>query len=87
MAVYRNPVEFPRCFDSITQFRQWHVSAVRSKEPCTPCHDCTLRHKEDMTLRGRCRPVEVHEQFTINHTLAKSPDELLAPLLQEENSI
>jgi hypothetical protein len=87
MFINRNPVGFPRCFDSITQFKQWHISALRSKEACTPCHDCTPYHKKDMMVRGRCRPVEVHEQYTVNQGLAKTLEELVAPLLQEEKSI
>lgn len=56
---------YPRCFDSLSEYRGWRTLAVTAHEAATPCTDCTARYKATMAEEARCYPNEMRINFYI----------------------
>jgi hypothetical protein len=49
-------MSYPRCFDSLDQFKGWVGFARQSAPPPGHeyCHDCTEEYQSKMITQGRC---------------------------------
>ena len=59
-------LEYPSCFNSPSEWREWRALAERSWYTVTICEDCTAEYKAKMEAAGRCRPDEAEGRFSVN---------------------
>lgn len=55
---------YPKCFDSVEQYREWRKSAITAKEFATPCMDCSAKYKSE--VGARCEPVVVRDLCSVH---------------------
>lgn len=58
--------EFPLCFESSEQYKEWKRLAFISKDNVRnagPCTDCTAKFQKDMIWEGRCENPHVEFDY------------------------
>ena len=66
--------DFPDCFASAQQFREWRLMAIRAKEAVSICDDCSAQYAAQMRSEGRCHPDYAKRRFTINSKASRDKE-------------
>lgn len=56
-------MQYPECFDDMSQYRGWRQTALLANEAVSPCADCTPEYRERM--EHRCKRQHVQNNFTV----------------------